>query len=71
VNTANRARNARRSAQRFGLELTQRGMVFTARDGNITLALGPLRRPRMRRAGGSRRKSANVHVTTRAPKSQT
>jgi hypothetical protein len=52
VNTANRARIARRSAQRLGLELTQRGMVFTARDGDITLALGPLRRPRMRRRSG-------------------
>lgn len=70
MNTANRARIARRSAQRLGLELTQRGMAFTARDGDITLALGALRRPGMRRAGGSRRKSANVHVTAWATESQ-
>jgi hypothetical protein len=42
MNTANRARIARRRAQRLGLQLTQRGMVFTVRDGHITLALGPL-----------------------------
>jgi integrase/recombinase XerC len=38
----NRARVARRRAQRLGLQLTQRGTVFTLCDGEITLALGPL-----------------------------
>jgi len=38
----NRARIARRRAQRLGLQLTQRGMVFTVRDGEIVLAQGPL-----------------------------
>jgi integrase len=38
----NRARVARRRAQRLGLQLTQRGMVFTVRDGEIVLAQGPL-----------------------------
>jgi integrase len=42
VNTANRARVARRRAQLLGLQLTQRGMVFTVRDGEIVLAQGPL-----------------------------
>jgi integrase len=42
VNTANRARIARRRAARLGLQLTQRGTVFTVADGDITLALGPL-----------------------------
>jgi hypothetical protein len=71
MNTANRARVARRRAQRLELDLTQRGTMFTVRDAGITLALGPLRRPRMRRASGSRRKSASVHVTTWTTKSQT
>jgi hypothetical protein len=38
----NRARVARRRAQRLGLQLTQRGSVFAVRDGDITLAVGPL-----------------------------
>jgi integrase len=38
----NRARVARRRAQRLGLQLTQRGNVFTVRDGEIVLAQGPL-----------------------------
>jgi integrase len=42
VNTANRARVARRRAQRLGLQLSQRGSVFAVRDGDITLAVGPL-----------------------------
>jgi integrase len=39
---ANRARVARRRAHRLGLQLTQRGTMFTVSDGDITLAVGPL-----------------------------
>lgn len=43
MNTANRARIARRRAQRLGLQLSQRGGVFSLRDAdNITLAVGML-----------------------------
>ena len=42
MNTANRARIARKRAQRLGLQLTQRGTVFTLKDDDITLSLGPL-----------------------------
>jgi hypothetical protein len=43
VNTANRARIARKRAQRLGLQLSQRGTVFTLCDAdNITLAVGML-----------------------------
>lgn len=43
MNTANRARIARRRAQRLGLRISQRGSVFRLYDAdNITLALGPL-----------------------------
>ena len=36
MNTANRARIARKRAQRLGLQLTQRGTVFTLKDDDIT-----------------------------------
>jgi hypothetical protein len=43
VNTANRARIARARAHRLGLQLSQRGIVFTLRDeDDVTLAVGPL-----------------------------
>lgn len=42
MNMANRARVVRARAHRLGLQLTQRGMVFTVRDGEIVLAQGPL-----------------------------
>jgi hypothetical protein len=43
MNTANRARIARKRAQRLGLRLSQRGFVFTLRDENdVTLSVGPL-----------------------------
>ncbi len=43
MNTANRARIARRRAQRLGLRLSQSGNVFRVCDtNNVTLALGPL-----------------------------
>jgi hypothetical protein len=43
VNTVNRARIARKRAQRLRLHLSQRGTVFTVRDDkNVTLAVGPL-----------------------------
>jgi hypothetical protein len=43
MNTANRARIARKRAQRVGLRLTQRGTVYTIQDAdNITLAVGQL-----------------------------
>jgi integrase len=45
MNTTNRARIARARAQRLGLNLSQRGTVFTLRDDNdVTLAVGPLGR---------------------------
>jgi integrase len=42
MNTANRARIARKRAHKLGLQLIQRGTVFTLRDDNITLAVGML-----------------------------
>jgi integrase len=43
VNTANRARIARKRAHKLGLQLIQRGTVFTLRDENdFTLAVGML-----------------------------
>ena len=43
MNTANRARIARKRAQRLGLHLSQRGTVFTVQDDDkVTLAVGPL-----------------------------
>ena len=43
TNTKNRARIARARAQRLGLTLTQRGIVFTLTDtDNVTLAVGVL-----------------------------
>lgn len=43
MNNTNRARVARKRAQRLGLTLIQRGVVFTLRDGHdVTLAVGPL-----------------------------
>ncbi|RFZ48252.1 Tyrosine recombinase XerC [Mycobacterium marinum] len=43
MNNTNRARVARKRAQRLGLALTQRGVVFTLRDEHdVTLAVGPL-----------------------------
>jgi integrase len=42
MNTDNRARIARKRAQRLGLRMSQRGTVFTLRDGNVTLAVGML-----------------------------
>jgi hypothetical protein len=43
MNTVNRARIARKRAQRLGLRLSQRGTVFTLCDDNgVTLAVGML-----------------------------
>ena len=43
MNIANRARIARKRVQRLGLQLCERGVVFTLRDEkDITMAVGPL-----------------------------